>query len=226
MYTPLTGNIWASKAIWYDYINFRYRADSFYLAGQSNPITTLYNFTSVWINTTLTMITYADGRSDQPASCVVLDMGITMMRPNWMTDQGGCKGDLWQNHKSAGYDPNYHRTVWTRINAIPGDEGNFDWFSDFTTGLGYMMQAPGPNPAAYVINEEQDLLAASFAPDSTVFTPYVPQGVVCKQAGRATSHAHAQALVRAAGGEPALAMLAALPEVALSFRLAALAGRG
>ena len=74
------------------------------------------------------MITYADPRSLQPESCIVLNLGIGMMRPDWMiAPVSSCMGDLWVTAKSAGFDEDYHRAVWTRINALPGDEGNFDW---------------------------------------------------------------------------------------------------
>lgn len=43
MYTPLEGPAWSFKPIWYDYPNKRYRADSFFESGVSNPLTTLFN---------------------------------------------------------------------------------------------------------------------------------------------------------------------------------------
>jgi hypothetical protein len=126
MYTPLTGPEWSSKPIWYDFDNLHYRADSFFESGVSNPLTTLFNFTSIWQNQTLSMITYADPRSLQPESCIQLNLGIGMMRPDWMVaPTSSCMGDLWVTAKSAGFDEDYHRAVWTRINALPGDEGNF-----------------------------------------------------------------------------------------------------
>lgn len=50
----------------------------FFLSGESNPLTTLFNFSSYWINgtngqPTLYMITYADSRSVLPTNCVVSD---------------------------------------------------------------------------------------------------------------------------------------------------------
>ena len=79
MYTPLTGPQWSRKPIWYDYPSLRYRADSFFLSGPSNPITTLFNFTSYWFNQSLYMVQYADPRSLLNTSCVILNLGITMM---------------------------------------------------------------------------------------------------------------------------------------------------
>ena len=79
-------------AIFYDFDNLHYRADSFFVSGNANPLTTLYNFTSIWQNETLSMITYADSRSLQPASCIQLNLGIGMMMPGWMM-QGSCMGD-------------------------------------------------------------------------------------------------------------------------------------
>ncbi len=79
MYTPLTGPQWSLKPIWYDYPSLRYRADSFFLSGPSNPITTLFNFTSYWFNQSLYMVQYADPRSLLNTSCVILNLGITMM---------------------------------------------------------------------------------------------------------------------------------------------------
>jgi len=116
------------RPIWYDFTNSKYRADSFFESGNSNPLTTLFNFSSIWVNESLSMITYADPRSLQPESCIVLNLGIGMMRPDWMiAPVSSCMGDLWVTAKSAGFDEDYHRAVWTRINALPGDEGNFDW---------------------------------------------------------------------------------------------------
>ena len=116
------------RPIWYDYTHNKYRADSFFESGNSNPLTTLFNFTSIWVNESLSMITYADPRSLQPESCIVLNLGIGMMRPDWMVAPvSSCMGDIWVTAKSAGFDEDYHRAVWTRINALPGDEGNFDW---------------------------------------------------------------------------------------------------
>ena len=116
------------RPIWYDYTNAKYRADSFFESGNSNPLTTLFNFTSIWVNESLSMITYADPRSLQPESCIILNLGIGMMRPDWMiAPVSSCMGDIWVTAKSAGFDEDYHRAVWTRINALPGDEGNFDW---------------------------------------------------------------------------------------------------
>jgi hypothetical protein len=118
----------ARRPIWYDFTNSKYRADSFFESGNSNPLTTLFNFSSIWVNESLSMITYADPRSLQPESCIVLNLGIGMMRPDWMiAPVSSCMGDLWVTAKSAGFDEDYHRAVWTRINALPGDEGNFDW---------------------------------------------------------------------------------------------------
>jgi hypothetical protein len=116
------------RPIYYDYTHNKYRADSFFESGNSNPLTTLFNFTSIWVNESLSMITYADPRSLQPESCIVLNLGIGMMRPDWMVAPvSSCMGDIWVTAKSAGFDEDYHRAVWTRINALPGDEGNFDW---------------------------------------------------------------------------------------------------
>lgn len=61
-----------------------------------------------------------------------------MMRPDWMI-QGSCMGDIWTTAKSS-VDANYHRSVWTRIPVLDEDDGAFDWFSDYTTGGGIMMQ--------------------------------------------------------------------------------------
>ena len=221
MYTPLTGPEWSSKPIWYDYDNNHYRADSFFESGNANPLTTLYNFTSIWINQTLSMITYADPRSLQPESCIQLNLGIGMMRPDWMVAPASqCMGDIWITSKSAGFDDDYHRAVWTRISALDQDDGNFDWFSDYTTGVGRMMQAPGQDAADYVVNEEFSLMPAQFAPSSPIFA--LPAGIKCiPVAGGevASSFAHAHALMSAEGKAH---LLRALPEVKLAFRLAAL----
>lgn len=80
----------------------------------------------MWLNQTLSMITYADPRSLQPASCIQLNLGIGMMRPDWMmAPPENCLGDIWITAKSAGFDEDYHRSVHTRISALDQDDGNF-----------------------------------------------------------------------------------------------------
>ena len=129
-------------------------------------------------------------------------------------------GDLWITSKSAGFDEDYHRAVWTRINALDQDDGNFDWFTNYQTGVGMMMQAPGQDAADYVVNEEFSLMPAEFAASSSIFA--IPAGITCiPVAGgeRATSFKHAHALMAAEGKSH---LLRALPELKLAFRVAAM----
>lgn len=164
------------------------------------------------------MITFADPRSLQPESCIALNLGIGIMRPDWM-QQGACQGDVWVTSKSAGYDNDYHRTTWTHIPVLDQDDGAFDWFADFTTGEGRMMQAPGPDADEYVVNEERDLLAASF-PLTDVTTFRLPVNAsTCIPAGSASSPRHARALLRAAG-LPVHGLRVLMPELRLSYALA------
>ena len=111
--------------------------------------------------------------------------------------------------------------MWTRINALPQDDGNFDWFARYSDGVGLMMQAPGQDAADYVINEESLLMPASFAPDSPVFA--LPPGSTCVPVAggeRATSFAHAHELFARDGLNTNV--LRALPELKLAFRIAAM----
>ncbi len=64
----------------YDFAQLRY--DMVYLDGPKK-ITTLLNFTSLWLNDTLYMYTWATPLSTAP-QCVALDMGFGMMRPDWV----------------------------------------------------------------------------------------------------------------------------------------------
>jgi len=215
MFTPLEGDVWATKPIWYDFDNLHYRADSHYVSGNGNALTTLYNFSSIWRNTSLFMITYADKRSLQPESCIELQLGITMMMPQWMLN-GNCMGDVWVTHKSQGMDPLYYRGVWTRIPALSQDDGTFDWFSDFTTGAGLMMQAPGPDADAYVINEEGPIVPATFSADSPIFD--LPSGLTCIPTEAIKSYAHLTSILDQ-HKFPSSA-LNVIPELKLAFSLA------
>ena len=215
MFTPLEGDVWATKPIWYDYTNLHYRADSQYVSRNGNALTTLYNFSSIWRNQSLYMITFADKRSLQPESCIELQLGIGMMMPDWMLN-GECNGDIWITHKSNGMDPLYYRAVWTRISALDQDDGNFDWFSDFTTGAGLMMQAPGPDADAYVINEEGPVVPATFTADSPIFD--IPSGLTCIPTETVKSYSHLKDILNK--HKFPLSALNVLPELKVAFHLA------
>ena len=132
----------ASADCRFDFPGLRYRADLFYLSGNENPLTTIYNSSSYWIGSKLSIITWPDARSLQNASCVQLDLGFGIMRPDWMV-QGECRGDVWLSQKSDGTDPNYHRVSFTHIPVLAQDDGAFDWYSSYSGGAGFQMQAPG-----------------------------------------------------------------------------------
>ena len=197
----------------------RYRADVYFESGNSNPLTTLFNFSSWWLGSNLTMITWADPRSWQNSSCVQLQLGFGMMRPDWM-QQGSCMGDVWLSQKSAGDDLDYHRVVWTRIPVLDEDDGQFDWFSSYAgAGEGFQMQAPGQSTLDYVINDEQLLAPATFSPSDDVFAlPSGPGVPPCVDVGAARSLVHAAELLEGAG-IPRSA-LAAMPELRLAHALA------
>ena len=129
---------------------------------------------------------------------------------------------VWTTSKSNGVDDNYYRSTWTRIDALPGqDDGNFDWFSDYDSGEGRMMQAPGQDAADYVVNEESNLKPATFTADDETFDlkSKLTPGMTCLPVAGgevATSFAHAHRLASEAG---AAHLLRALPEVKLAYRL-------
>lgn len=83
-----------------------------------------------------------------------------------------------------------------------------------------MMQAPGPDASAYVVNEEFSLTATTFAKGDPTFIPPADIIKTCIPAGTALSAKHAMELVAATGVKSAVRGLQALPEVALAFRLA------
>ena len=120
------GPVWSTKPIFYDFPNRRYRADVFFRSGSENPLTTLYNSSSYWIGSALSIITWPDARSFQNASCIQLNLGFGIMRPDWM-QQGECRGDVWLAKKSDGTDPDYHRASYTHIPVLDQDDGAFDW---------------------------------------------------------------------------------------------------
>jgi hypothetical protein len=76
----------------------------------------------------------------QNSTCIALDLGFGIMVPDWM-QQGSCMGDMWVTPKSS-VDTNYYRTVWTQIPVLNDTQGlgSFNWYSDYTTGEGRMMQ--------------------------------------------------------------------------------------
>jgi hypothetical protein len=81
------------------------------------------------------------------------------------------------------------------------------------------MQAPGQDAAAYVINEESEVVATTFGPSDPIFS--IPEGVKCfgleETDGSIMSLANAKQKIAALGGHPGV--LDALPEVRLARAL-------
>lgn len=92
----------------YDYSQLRY--DMTYLSGEKK-ISTILNFTSLWLNNSLYMYTWETVLSKTP-QCIQLDMGFGMMRPDWFSDANQ-SGLVWNAKKSDSFDTGYHRTVMT-----------------------------------------------------------------------------------------------------------------
>lgn len=71
------------------------------MSGPTIPLVTLLNFTSLWLNTTLYMYTYAVPLDSVP-SCVALDMGFGIMYPDWF--KVGANGEQpWAALSYGGY---------------------------------------------------------------------------------------------------------------------------
>lgn len=143
------------------------------------------------------------------------------MVPDWMRgDVTQCAQDMFITSKTS-IDEDYHRAVQTVIPVLNSSDflGAFKWWSDYATGEGMMMQAPGMSELDYVVNEESLLTPATFAPNDPIFA--LPTGLPkCVSAGSPASYKHAVELVAAAGAPKSA--LAALPEVRLAYHLRAL----
>ena len=75
-YTPGSQNF-ANKQVAYDFPNRALRYDITYLSGPLTPFVTLMNFTSLWLNDTLYMITY-EAYLDKTPQCIALSMGCVL----------------------------------------------------------------------------------------------------------------------------------------------------
>lgn len=165
MYTPGLGLI-QQKPVYYDFPNLRYRADLFLLDG-------IYfkNFSSIWLNTTLYMITY------DIDSCVSLDMGFGMMRPNWFIENATFVDTLWLAKKSDATDNTFH---FTAHNTKPSPDGDFNYmYSLENATLGEPFSMFAPSPTGLVVNEYYDFQVADFT-GSDVFT--IPSYLNCSSA--------------------------------------------
>ena len=115
----------------YNYPARQLRYDMTYLSGQKK-INTILNFTSLWLNDTLFMYTWATAISSTP-QCVALDMGFGMMRPDWFVDANQ-SGLVWNAKKSDSFDAGYHRTVMSVKDAGQGGPADDEVF---TCALGW-----------------------------------------------------------------------------------------
>lgn len=167
-FEPTLPGLIVSKPIFYDFTNFRYRADMHYLSGPTTPTTTT-NFSSYWIGTDLYMYTWAPAEP----SCIHLNLGFGIMRPNWFLTNSTQVGDIWLAVKSDPADATFHHTVWTRKSAEPF--GYFDYFTDAKAGTPFRLSAP--TQTDYVINEIYNFTAASLN-NTDVFD--LPSSPACK----------------------------------------------
>ena len=164
------------KPIWFDYVNLHYRADLYQVGGEPS-IFVPANQSSLWLNDTLYMVVNGPIRT-----CVSLDMGFAMMRPDWFIGENATiMGDIWLAHRYNLTDPgvptnpfDYEQCTWTRKPA-PAEPPYFDYFSLSATGGGYMMEAP--SPLGLVINEYNNFTATTFAASDPIFD--VPAGLTC-----------------------------------------------
>lgn len=174
MFTPALDQ-WNQKTFHYDFTHMALRVDSLYVAGLPIPP---FNFSSYWLGNTLYMYTF-----DSPSpSCVSMDMGFGMMRPDWFTDGIQQNATIWIAQKSNALDTQYHNTVWTRKCATCDSDPNgyFDMFTlagngTDVAGTCFRMQAPGPLPILYVVNEYSDFVTMNYtALDATFALPSTP----------------------------------------------------
>lgn len=149
------------KTFYYDYTALLMRVDGAYLAGPS--YLKLINFSSFWINNTLSIETTIAGIP----TCTVLPMGFGMPVPNWFAFGADTVGDgLWLTRQYNRSEAYYFRTQWNRKSAMP--DGYFNYFSFNDTGLPFRMSAP--SPAGEVLNEYYSFETVTSFPAGT-FTP-------------------------------------------------------
>jgi len=175
MYTPNLDE-WNIKTFYYDFTHMSLRVDSVFYAGL--PIPPL-NFSSYWIGNTLSMFTF-----DGNGSCFQMDMGFGMMRPDWFVD-GEQQNTTWLGKKTDTKDINLHNTVWTRKCATCDEDPNgyFDYFSLAGNGTDkqgepFRLEAPGPLPILYVINEYYNFQPANYTVNDPTFR--LPSSITCQ----------------------------------------------
>jgi hypothetical protein len=139
-----------------DFVNRALRYDVTYISGPLQPFTTLMNFTSLWLNDTLYMITW-EAYLDKTPNCVALSMGFGLMKPDWFS-HGDQYGIFWPAKKTDGADPAYHATLATVTDAGQGVDLPFTYYSlseniTDTDGTPFLMHAP--SPYGMVVNECQ-----------------------------------------------------------------------
>ena len=150
------------KEFSYDFPQLSLRVDGSYLSGPAEY--ELFNITSWWINSTLTMLTFI---GDLP-TCTQLDMGFGMMVPDWfLFGATTMEPGLWLTRQYNKSDAWYYRNVWTRKSAMP--DGYFNYFSFNDTGAPFRMNAP--SPAGEVVNEYYDFKNVTGFPAGTFATP-------------------------------------------------------
>jgi hypothetical protein len=79
-----------------------------------------------------------------------------------------------------------------------------------------MMQAPGPDADAYVINEEGPVVPATFTADSPIFD--IPSGLTCIPTETVKSYSHLKDILNK--HKFPLSALNVLPELKVAFHLA------
>ena len=119
MYTPDLGVI-SDKPVWYDFYGGRYRADIILKDG----ILDLKNQSSYWLGNDLFIYVLDAGFQ----SCIRLDMGFGMMRPDWFKTNATTIGGVWLAHKSDAIDNSFYYTAWNS-KADGVSDFNFDYFS-------------------------------------------------------------------------------------------------
>lgn len=213
-----SGQTYGYKRVHYDFVNSALRYDMTYLSGPQVPLITVLNMTSLWINTTLSIYTWAVTLDSTP-NCVQLQMGFGIMYPDWFSAGANQSGLVWNAKKSDSFDVGYHRTLMSVKDAgqgTPIDDEVFTYYSyadseNFTeNGAPFLMHAP--SPAGMVVNEYYEFVPRSYAAGDPTFD--LPTSPACIPAGFASSPEEAHAILSNHG-----AHLAKLPivEIGMGF---------
>ena len=151
------------KPWYYDFPHRRLRTDIHLVQkkGAVAPAGGISNFSSYWIDDTLSMYDFVGG------NCTKLEMGFGMMMPNWFLSGGTPMPNVFLTQRSVATSNGtsaFHNCSWTR-------KSGFDYFAD-EAGAAFRLAAG--SPAGYVINDFVSMTAVAKIDDAIFKLPDIP----------------------------------------------------